>query len=316
MNILVVRLGAMGDVIHALPAAASLRSIPQARITWLIEPRWKALIEGNPDVDEIVTLDRRRWSSVARCWRSLRSRRFDIAVDLQGLIKSAVAARVSGAERIVGFDRSETREKPASLFYSQAVLTKPAHVVDKGIELAIAAGAREIRQSFWLPPGQSEGAQLERPFVLACPLAGWRAKQWPVEYYSALAEKLRSAGVRLVVNGPPESAARLREVRGADIHLSGIAGLIDATRQAAAVVGVDSGPLHLAAALGKPGVAIFGPTDPARNGPYGGTVTVLRDAGAVTTYARSDEISESMRSIGPDMVAGALLPRLKAEVSR
>jgi heptosyltransferase-1 len=113
-----------------------------------------------------------------------------------------------------------------------------------------------------------------------------------------------------VVNGPPGAAARLAEVRGAVAHCSGIPGLVNATRRAAAVVGVDSGPLHLAAALGKPGVAIYGPTDPARNGPYGGTIRVLRAPGAPTTYRRQAEPGESMRAIGVEEVWAVLRPLL------
>jgi heptosyltransferase-1 len=110
----------------------------------------------------------------------------------------------------------------------------------------------------------------------------------------------------LVVNGPPQAAGLLASVPGAQLHLSGVAGLIDATRRAYAVIGVDSGPLHLAAALGKPGVAIYGPTDPASHGPYGGSIRVLRWADAVTSYKRRSEIDESMRAITPLAVLEAL----------
>src|SRR5262249_29997774 len=126
------------------------------------------------------------------------------------------------------------------------------------------------------------------------PLAGWRAKQWPMESYTALAERLRDAGIPLVLNLPPGA-----DVPRALVHRSGIAGLIDATRRPAAVAGVDNGPMHLEAALGQSGVALFGPTDPARNGPYGGSFKVLRAPGAATTYQRGTEIHASMWSIGP-----------------
>jgi heptosyltransferase-1 len=143
----------------------------------------------------------------------------------------------------------------------------------------------------------------EGNFVLTSPLAGWGSKQWPVEFYQDLAARLT---VPLVVNGPPGSAEILSSIRGAHVHLSGIAGLIHATRRAQAVVGVDSGPLHLAAALSKPGVAIFGPTDPSRNGPYGGTIRVLRSANVSTTYKRQTETHDSMRAISPQDVLEAL----------
>ena len=133
-----------------------------------------------------------------------------------------------------------------------------------------------------LPAGTPEGQLPETDFVLASPLAGWRSKQWPGEHYATLAARVRSElGLPLVLNAPP--GVTFPEIPQAMLHTSGLPGLIHATRRAAAVVGVDSGPLHLAAALGRPGVAIFGPTDPARNGPYGNTVRVLRSPSAVTS---------------------------------
>src|SRR5207253_3742167 len=128
-------------------------------------------------------------------------------------------------------------------------------------------------------------------FVLACPVAGWGSKQWPLERYEELAALL---DVPLVVNGPPDAGPILRQIRGAEVHLSWIPGLIHATRRAHAVVGVDSGPMHLAAALAKPGVAVYGPTDPARHGPYGGSMRVLRGANAVTSYKRRAACDASM----------------------
>ena len=149
-----------------------------------------------------------------------------------------------------------------------------------------------------LPPGHPQGNLPPAEFVLASPVAGWRSKQWPAAHYRALAVRLRDElGIPLVLNGPP--GATFTDVPEALVHASGLPGLIDATRRAAAVIGVDSGPLHLAAALGKPGVAIFGPTDPARNGPYGASLRVLRSPAAMTTYKRGAAIDESMRAISP-----------------
>jgi heptosyltransferase-1 len=148
---------------------------------------------------------------------------------------------------------------------------------------------------------------------LANPLAGWGAKQWPLENYSALAARLRDdLGVSLVLNGAPGAAGVLSQVRGAIVNTGGVGGLIHATRRAAAVLGIDSGPMHLAAAMAKPGVAIFGPTDPARNGPHGATFTVLRSPGAVTSYKRRPEPDASMHEIAPDAVFEALKQRLSA----
>jgi heptosyltransferase I len=311
-EILVVRTGAMGDVIHALPAVATLKhSFPGSSLSWIVHPRWLPLVEGNPYVDQLIPFDRRSLKSCREAWRLLRARHYDFAVDLQGLVQSALIASVARAERIYGFHQSLVREKLAAAFYSSRVLTAAEHVVDRNLELAAAAGASTMLVTFPLPAGAPEGVLPERGFVLANPLAGWGSKQWPAEHYIALARALESEmGLALVVNGAPGAEAALAQIKGAHVHVSGIAGLIDATRRAAAVVGVDSGPMHLAAALSKPGVAIFGPTDPDRNGPYGGTFTVLRSPRAATSYQRLAVPEPSMREIGPAAVLEALAARL------
>jgi heptosyltransferase-1 len=298
-RILVVRLGAMGDIIHALPAVASLKhSFPGSRLTWVVEPKWAPLLEDNPFIDRLVLLRRDTLAGMVESWRSLRAERYDFAVDFQGLIKSALAASAARTDRIFGFHRTQLRERAAALFYSHKMLSRAAHVVDKNLDLAAAAGAATLLRTFPLPAGRPEGALPPGDFVLASPLAGWRAKQWPIEHYQALAARLQAElGIPLVLNGPP----------GSDLqHCSGLPGLIHATRRAAAVVGVDSGPLHLAAALGKSGVAIYGPTDPARNGPYGDSLQVLRSPAAVVTYKRGASIDETMCAISPDHVFDAL----------
>jgi len=294
-RILVVRLGAMGDIIHALPAVASLKhSYPGSRLTWIVEPKWAPLLEDNPFIDRIVLLRRGTLAGLRESWRTLRAERYRFAVDFQGLIKSAVVAFAGRPDRIFGFHHTQLRERAAAFFYSNKTLSSATHVVEKNLDLAAAAGAATLLRTFPLPAGRPEGTLPPGDFVLASPLAGWRAKQWPIEHYQALAARLHSElGIPLVLDGPPGS--------GLD-HCSGLPGLIHATRRAAAVVGVDSGPLHLAAALGKPGVAIYGPTDPARNGPYGDSLRVLRSPAAVTTYKRGTSIDESMSVISPNHV--------------
>jgi heptosyltransferase I len=318
-NILIVRLGAMGDIIHALPAAAALRqSFPGAHITWVVEPRWAPLIDGNGVVDRIVFFHRHQPGTWNRTRRELRMRRYDLAVDFQGLIKSALVAHFAGPERIAGFAPGVVRERPASWFYSTCVSTSAIHVVDQALDLAAGAGAATIQAAristvFPLPAGAPEGTLPSEPYALACPLAGWTSKQWPLEHYEGLAQMLRARlGLPLVFNGAPGS---LPETEWAIRHESGISGLIDATRRAALVIGVDSGPLHLAAALNKSGVALFGPTDPARNGPRGGDFQVFRTSGVTTTHRRGDVIDASMRAITPEQVFTALATRMSCHVS-
>ena len=313
-RILVVRLSSMGDVIHALPAAATLKhSFPGSELVWVINPRWAELLVDNPFVDRLILFSRHGLIDILAARRALRRRHFDFAVDVQGLIQSALVASAARPDRIYGFHQSLLREKLAALFYSTRVRAQSAHVVDRNLELAAAAGATNILRAFPLPSGTPEGVLPDDRFVLACPLAGWGSKQWPLENYSALARRLRrELGMALVLNGPPQAEAMLRAVEGAEAHISGIPGLIHASRRSTAVVGIDSGPMHLAAALGKPGVAIFGPTDPARNGPCGPSFDVLRSPSAHTTYQRHTEIDPSMHDISPDMVFEALRARVRA----
>jgi heptosyltransferase-1 len=298
-HILVVRLGALGDIIHTLPAVASLKhSYPGWRLSWAVEPKWAPLLEGNPFIDRLVPVRRDSLASVLASRRELLSERYDFAVDFQGLLKSALVASMSHPARIFGFHQSQTRERIAGLFYSDKTVSASVHVVDRNLDLAAAAGAAAALKVFPLPAGRPEGDLPEGEFVLASPLAGWGSKQWPSEHYTALAARIRKdLGMTLMLNGPPGSGLP---------HTSGLLGLIDATRRAAAVIGVDSGPMHIAAALGKPGVAIFGPTDPARNGPYGDSIRTLRSTAAATTYKRGGDIADSMRSISPDAVFAAL----------
>ncbi|MBS1984237.1 MAG: hypothetical protein JST16_08695, partial [Bdellovibrionales bacterium] len=273
-----------------------------AEICWIIDPRWACLLQDNPAVDRIIPFDRRRMDSIRHTLRELRSQTFDTSFDFQGLIKSAVLPFLAkGCRNRWGFHRSVLREPAAAMFYAgPGFRPSSLHVVDRSIEMIRAAGAHTVDLQSPVPEGQAEGTLPDEPFILAAPFAGWASKQWPLEYYSELARLL--SPVKLVLNVAPSQIEQLKEFSAFERHSSSLGGLIHATRRAAGVVGLDSGPTHLAAALAKPGVAIFGPTDPARNGPYGGSLRVLRQPKAETTYKRGNEIASSMRAIRPEMV--------------
>jgi len=311
--ILVVRLGAMGDIVHALPAVRALKlGHRDTPLTWVVEPKWAPLLEQNPFVDRVLLLRRDSLRGLLATRRALVESSYRMAVDFQGLLKSALVAVAARPGRIYGFDASQVRERAAALFYRRRVSSSAVHVVDRNLDLAAAAGGDCTGPPvFPLPPGCPEGDLPDGEFVLASPLAGWASKQWPLAHYRALAARLADElAIPLVLNGPP--GARFGEIAPAVAHYSALPGLIHATRRAAAVLGVDSGPLHLAAALSKPGVAIFGPTDPARNGPYGHSLQVLRSAAAVTTYKRGASIDESMQNISP----GEVFDTLRAALER
>jgi heptosyltransferase-1 len=273
-----------------------------------VAPQFVPLLEGNGFIDRLIVFRRNDPASWKRTKDELRAERYDLAVDFQGLTKSALIAHLARPERLAGFGSTALRERPAGLFYSTRVKSSAVHVVDQALDLAAGAGAQHLVRAFPLPPGRPEGNLPDGPFVLASPLAGWTAKQWPLEYYERLAAMLsEQLGLPLVLNGAPGT---LPSVAGTIKHESGIPGLINATRRAALVVGVDSGPLHLAAALNKAGAAIYGPTDPDRNGPYGGDFQVFRMPGARRTHRRGTVIDASMRAIPPEQVFPALAARV------
>ncbi len=307
-SILVVRLGAMGDILHALPAVGSLKeSFPEKRIYWVVARKWIELLQGNPNIDEIVPFDRKGAGALVKTWRRLRAIRPEIAIDFQGLIQSAMTGRVARPEAYFGLARSLAREPLAAFFYSKRIAASGPHRVETNLQLAAAAGAAVLAEESWIPPGRPEGELPAEPFLLTSPLAGWASKQWPLACYEELGKRLRARGLQLVANVPPGRERELGQFIHLRLHTSSISGLIDATRRAIGVVGVDSGPLHLAAALGKPGVALFGPTDPVRNGPYKSRMTVLRAPGAQTSYKRRAQVDASMANILVERVAEELL---------
>ncbi|MGI8990891.1 MAG: glycosyltransferase family 9 protein [Bryobacteraceae bacterium] len=312
-GILVVRLGAMGDILHTLPAAASLKvSFPELPLTWIVESNWAPLLEGNPSIDRVIPFERRSRRTWAATRQELRRNNYVMALDFQGLLKSAAIAWIARPGRTIGFHGSETRERLAGWLYSKTVKSRSRYVVDRNLELAAAAGATKISRTFYVPEGKPEGDLPSDGYILASPFAGWTGKQWPLDYYAEAALRLRKElGMPLVLNGPPGSKEALTRIPNALVHVSGLPGLIDATRRATAIIGVDSGPMHLAAALGKPGVALFGPTDPERNGPCGDSITTIRGPRASASnargnYARSGVIDPAMREIAPEHVIAAL----------
>lgn len=328
-RILVVRFGAMGDIIQTLPAVADLRrAVPDGKIAWAVDSRWGELLAGNQDIDEVIGVRLRSWrgpgsrpgESAGEVLTRLRQENFDLALDMQGLIKSAAVAAASSAKTVAGLDHRLLREPHAALLYDRRLKTAKTHVIDRYRELAaMATGCPPSPEArFRLPPGELRSGLPER-YVLTSAQAGWGAKQWPLERYSELAARLwNEHRIPLVVDCVPGGEGHANAVREAapegavHSHPSTLSQLIGATRRATAVVGVDSGPLHLAAALARPGVAIFGPTDPARNGPHGSSMTVLRVSGAETTYKRTTEPSASMRAWSADAIYRELLPRLKS----
>jgi lipopolysaccharide heptosyltransferase I len=287
-RVLIVRLGSLGDLIHTLPAAAAIRrAMPDAEIDWLVDAPHRELLTLVPVISSIVTLGGRSVGDWLTARRTLRERRYDVALDFQGLIKSALLARLSGAKRIVGFDRASAREGSAAMFYSECVAAEGGHVIEKNLRLAAAIGVRAEATEFPLRPVLSPAldavrAEVREPFALLNPGAAWPNKRWPTESFAAISRHLRDHhGLRSVVLwGPAEQplASGVAAASGGAAVVAPatrLADLVALSREARFMLSGDTGPTHIAAAVGTPIVALFGPTSPARNGPWNRDDVVL-----------------------------------------
>jgi len=304
-RVLIIKPSSLGDIVHALPVLAALRARwPFAHVAWLVSRPFATLLEGHPLLDEVIVFDRQGYGRMLRSpvravdfvrfLRRLRRQRFDAVLDLQGLFRSGFLAWATGATRRFGF--ADAREL-AWLFYTRRVPgdRRATHAVDMNLRLAAAAGFDTQTVTFPLGLRREEldeartlldraaGTALPR-FVALAPGARWETKRWPVERLAQLIERLHAGGFPPVVllGGPDDRflAERIRgATRGPIVDLTGRTTL----RQLAALLSLaevvichDSGPMHVAAALGKPLVALFGPTDPARTGPYGRPESIIR----------------------------------------
>jgi heptosyltransferase-1 len=339
-RILIVRLSSMGDVIHALPAAAMLRAaFPRAIIGWLIEERWTELLcalptprsgarsPQRPLVDIIHTVNLKRWRSsllstqtwerIAAGLSDLRGAHYDVVIDLQGAMRSAILARWSGAPLIYG--AAQPREPLASMWYTRKVITRGTHVIEHYAELAEALIGRTapIPNAVFPRDPVAEEAVDRRlrqrgigEFAILNPGAGWGAKQWPAERYGEVARMLALDGLRSVINFGPGEEALAGAAESASDHCAeamsfSISELLALTRRARLFIGGDTGPLHLAAALAVPVVAIFGPTDPARNGPFATRKIVLRHPKSPNTLTRRARPDPGILEITADEVVAA-----------
>jgi len=283
MNILIVRLGALGDIVHTIPAAAALRTaFPFARIDWVVDARHAPFAELVTVVDRVVRLEEPSVAAWVDLVRRLRPSHYDVALDFQGLMKSAVLARASGASRVVGFSVWHLREKSARPFYTEVDAAEhPAHVIRKNLTLLSTVGVQSTAIEFPLarvPSAARERIREEiasRPFALINPGAAWPNKRWPPPRYGDVAAFLREIrGLQPYVLWGPDEQPLAQEVVDASNGAARLApqttsaDLVELSRDASLIVSGDTGPLHIAAAVGTPIVAIFGPTDPTRNGPW------------------------------------------------
>ncbi len=299
MNILIVRTSAMGDIVHCLPVLRALRrELPEARIGWVVERAFAPLLDGHPDVDELITVRLRPWRKrllaapvrreigAARC--ALRRFRADVALDLMGNHKGALIARASGAARTVGAVRGDRREASSALWIGEPVPTPGRHAVDRALAVLTALGLaaadpEKVPADFGgaelmaHPPAAAEAflAGQRDPFVVIQAGAGWGNKTYPAAWWGQVARDLhRQTGLGVLV---PTAPGEEHLARGVAAASGGTARSVDAAslpflaallRAGRLVLGGDTGPIHLAHALGTPVLCLIGPTDPERNGPY------------------------------------------------
>lgn len=335
-SIVIVKLSAIGDVLHGVPAAVALkRSFPDARIGWAVEGRAADVLAGHAAVDHLFRLPRgwlKKPRAVLALRRQLRAFAPDVTLDLQGLLKSGVASWLSGARMRIGHARPASRES-SWLAYTHAVTTTAAHVVERNCELLAPLGVSDRQPSFDMPTWPVSRARmrhwltslgLPRPPVIINPGAGWASKLWPAERFAAVARGLRRAeGATSIVvwGGTSERAAAERivaESSGAALMApdTTLQDLGELCRLARLFISSDTGPLHLAAAVGTPCVGLFGPVPARRNGPYGAQhVTIEPTASLRPAWDDRKTDSASMAGIDAERVIAAsagLLSRSQA----
>jgi heptosyltransferase I len=342
-RILIIKLGSIGDVVHTLPALADLKqSFPEAEIDWLVESKARVLLSGNPWLHDVVEIDTHRWrrswslaalAEMGRIASRLRSRRYDVALDFQGLWKSAVLGRISGARKLIGFDRTTLKEPGCRMFYDEQVQPAPAvrHVIDIYKELlrslGVTPGPHRFHLSVPTEDEQSISQQLSsrhiNDFVILNPGGGWDTKNWAPENYALLHDKLsQETGLPGVLTwGPGEEPLVERILRACSgtppvAFPATLLQLVALLKRASLFVGGDTGPLHLAAACGTPIVGIFGPTDPLRNGPFSSAdIVVSHRVPCGPCYKRTCPIhnKECLRLVQVDEVFRAALRRLEGK---
>jgi heptosyltransferase-1 len=352
-RLLVVRLGAMGDILHALPAVTALRRAhPGWEIDWVVEPKWSPLLaaEGSrgrdsenstpmqPVVDRLYPVSMKAWGrsplkrttreEIRALRRELGAVTYDAVLDFQGAVRSAWVARMSRCKRVIG--EANPRERLASLLFHERIRTRGAHVIEQDMELASAVAGDGVEPvQPWLPVDPAAEAWANQlfasfngqPAVLVNPGAGWGAKRWPVERYAAVARGLVERGNRVLVNAGPgeECLAQVlaKHTDGRATLLGGqLSQLIAVTRRIALAIAGDTGPLHLACALERPVVGIYGPTAPSRNGPFGTRFKVLRSPESRRDHTRREAPEAGLLTIDPEAVLQAADELLAPEAAQ
>ncbi len=341
-EILIVKLSALGDVIHVLPAVNAIRRrYPEARITWLVEEEAAGLLHGHPAIDRLLVSCRKSWlqslrqgnvpvalSAIRSFIRELRATRYDLVIDFQALLKSGILVGLCRGQYKAGYGRGMDHQEFSYLFLNRrvAAVGMESHVIARHrhllAELGIAAGDLEYR----LPVTAADRLQVQKilanhglaaedRYVAMNPMTTWATKLWSGAKFAALADAVSDRfGLRVVFTGSradqPAVAEIINGMAVAAVNLAGATTLIELAalfEKAECLVSTDSGPMHIAAAVGTPVVALFGPTAPWRTGPYGeGHQVVRADLSCAPCFKRRCASPDCMAAISVEQVMAAL----------
>jgi len=292
-KILIIKPSALGDIVHTLPFLAALRTtFPAAEIHWVVARGLHTFLEGHPMINRLWIMDKERWKQLSRFRESIQeinsfrkglaNEHFDVSIDLSGLLRSGLITFAAGARYKLGFSDSD---EGSPFFYTHTVEGgRQIHAIDRYLKLAALMGCDATQVSHPMPPYPADTpllSSLPDRFCVIAPSAGKEANRWPAERFGALAASLSLPSVVISSKADAEVVATVVATsNGMAINLAGKTGLkelVALIARARFLISNDTGPMHIAAALGVPVFAIFGPANPVRTGPYGSIHTVIQE---------------------------------------
>jgi len=338
MNILIVKLSAIGDVVHTLPSLADLRKLyPLAHITWVVEEASSDLLVGHPDLDRLLISKRKKWlrdlanpkhtgqalGDILAFLKTLRDRPYDLVIDFHGLFKSGLLVLLSGARRKLGYD---SMQELSGLFLNEKIPEDMGkHAIDRYLDFLRHLGAKVGEPRFYIPVGEenksrvdalleAKGLGKDEGFVAVSPVALWDTKLWEEEKFAKLCDRLIGEfNLRIVLTGAQADGIleRIEKLMTRPIaNLGGKTTLRDLAYlygRASVLITTDSGPMHIAAAVGTPVIALFGPTSPSRTGPYGkGHKVIRKDLDCSPCFLKKCDVLTCMKEITVDEVFEAV----------
>lgn len=337
-HILIVKLSAIGDIVHTLPALNSLRRhFPRAHITWLVEAGAAGLLAGHPALDRLLVSRRKQWAQGLKThrWREqleqirqflkdLRDTRYDMIFDFQAAIKGAMLIALARGRRKIGFGAGMSHQEHSYLVLNEKIpmISMETHALERGLTLLEAVGIPTEKVEYRLPIGPQARRTVSlwldrhnnepgRPAVAINPMAKWETKLWPADRFAGLADRIiDDHGAAVFFTGGPADSDIIeniiQDMHHSAVNLAGKTSLIELAavyERMACIVTTDTGPMHIAAAVGKPVVALFGPTAEWRTGPYGaGHRIVTAGQACRPCFKRTCATTACMRSILVDQV--------------